>query len=58
VTISSDDPPFFHTSLKREYELASDTFGFTDEEINELTRTSIEAAFVDEETRKVLFARL
>ncbi|WP_455874328.1 adenosine deaminase [Rhizobium yanglingense] len=58
VTISSDDPPFFHTSLKREYELAADAFGFSDSEINELTRTGIEAAFVDEATRMALLARL
>ena len=58
VTISSDDPPFFHTSLKREYELASEAFGLSDAEINAMTRTAIEAAFVDEETRKALFARL
>jgi adenosine deaminase len=58
VTISSDDPPFFRTSLKREYELASDAFGFSDSEINALTRTAIEAAFVDEETRMALLARL
>ncbi|QFY61995.1 adenosine deaminase [Rhizobium grahamii] len=58
VTISSDDPPFFHTSLEREYELAASAFGFTDSEIDELTRTGLEAAFVDEETRKVLLARL
>ena len=58
VTISSDDPPFFHTSLKREYELASEAFGFSDAEIDAMTRTGIEAAFVDEETRKALFARL
>lgn len=58
VTISSDDPPFFHTSLAREYELAASAFGFTDSEIDELTRTGLEAAFVDEETRKVLLARL
>nr|WP_210299296.1 adenosine deaminase [Rhizobium sp. BK379] len=58
VTISSDDPPFFHTSLKREYELASEAFAFSDAEINAMTRTAIEAAFVDEETRKALLARL
>jgi adenosine deaminase len=58
VTISSDDPPFFRTSLKREYELAASAFGFTDAAINEMTRTGIKAAFVDEATRKALFARL
>jgi adenosine deaminase len=58
VTISSDDPPFFHTSLEREYQLASDAFGFSDDEINTLTRTGIEAAFVDKETRRALLAKL
>lgn len=58
VTISSDDPPFFHTSLGREYQLARDAFGFSDEEINGLTRTAIEAAFVDEATRNRLLAML
>ena len=58
VTISSDDPPFFHTSLAREYEIARTEFGFSDAEINDLTRTAIEAAFVDEETRSALMTRL
>jgi len=58
VTINSDDPPFFHTSLKREYELASTAFGFSDDEINAMTRTAIEAAFVDEATRAALLTKL
>lgn len=58
VTINSDDPPFFHTSLKREYELASSAFGFGDDEINAMTRTAIEAAFVDEATRAELLAKI
>ncbi len=58
MTISSDDPPFFHTSLKQEYEFAAGVFGFSDAEIDAMTRTAIEAAFVDEQTRKVLLARL
>ena len=58
VTISSDDPPFFHTSLKREYELASTAFGFEDAEIDAITRTAVEAAFVDEKTRQDLLAKL
>jgi adenosine deaminase len=58
VTISSDDPPFFHTSLEREYDLAAGVFAFSDAEIDEMTRTGIQAAFVDEATRKALLARL
>lgn len=58
VTINSDDPPFFHTSLEREYELASGVMGFSDDEINGMTRAAVEAAFVDETTRQALFAKL
>lgn len=58
VTINSDDPPFFRTSLAREYALASSAFGFTDAEIDGMTRTALQAAFVDEATRARLIARI
>ena len=58
VTLNSDDPPFFHTSLKQEYEIASQVMGFSDDQINGMTRTAIEAAFVDEPTRLRLLAAL
>ena len=58
VCINSDDPPFFGTSLAQEYDWASSEFGFTDAEIDGMTRTAIEAAFVDEETRARLLASL
>lgn len=58
VCISSDDPPFFHTSLAQEYEIARHAFGFSDAEINAMTRTALEAAFVDEDTRAKLLAKL
>ncbi len=57
VCINSDDPPFFRTSLEREYRIASEHMGFSDAEINRMTRTALEAAFVDEETRAALLAR-
>ncbi|MBB3976520.1 adenosine deaminase [Rhizobium azooxidifex] len=58
VTLNSDDPPFFHTSLQREYDVACEAMGFTDEELNGMTKTAIGAAFVDEETRRRLLSRL
>ena len=58
VTLNSDDPPFFHTSLAREYEIAGTMMGFSETELLVMTRTAIEAAFVDEATRARLLARL
>lgn len=56
VTLNSDDPPFFHTSLAQEYDIASSVMGFGDDDINSMTRTAIQAAFVDEATRQKLLA--
>nr|MCS5572461.1 hypothetical protein [Pseudomonadales bacterium] len=58
VTLGSDDPPFFFTSLAAEYQRAEEVFGFTPEELRGLTRTAIEAAFVDDGIKADLFAKL
>ena len=42
VTLSSDDPPYFWTSLKREYEVAAEHFGLDDKALAAVTRTAIE----------------
>lgn len=51
VTLNTDDPAMFHTSLTHEYELAQDIFGFTDEHIRELARNSLEASFLPAEKK-------
>jgi|SRR5215472_15628543 len=51
ITLNTDDPAMFHTSLTREYELAQDVFGFTDEHIRELARNSLEASFLPAEKK-------
>ena len=58
VTLNSDDPPYFWTSLKREYDIASSHFGMSEKDLTAITRTAIEAAFVDRATRTMLLARL
>jgi len=57
VTLSSDDPPYFHTTIGREYDIAREYFGYDDAELLGFTRTAIEAAFVDGDTRKRLLEK-
>lgn len=58
VTISTDDPPFFHTTMRHEYARLADTFGWEDEIFTQIAKTSAEAAFCDAETRATLLTRL
>jgi aminodeoxyfutalosine deaminase len=46
LTLNTDDPAMFGTSLTHEYELAQNEFGFTDEHLRELARNSFEASFL------------
>ena len=54
ITLNTDDPAMFRTSLSREYQLVQDAMGFTDEHLRELARNSFEAAFLPAE-RKLHF---
>lgn len=54
VTVSTDDPPFFHTTMKHEYDRLADTFGWGDTEFAEINRNAAAAAFCDAETRTKL----
>jgi aminodeoxyfutalosine deaminase len=49
LTLNTDDPAMFRTSLCREYAIAQKTFGFTEEQLRELARNSFEASFLDAE---------
>jgi adenosine deaminase len=58
VTLNSDDPPYFWTTLKHEYDIAAEHFGMSDKDLTAVTRTAIEAAFVDRKTKVQLLSRL
>jgi adenosine deaminase len=49
VTLGSDDPPYFGTTIGREYELAHDRLGCTLEDLGAITETALNAAFSDTE---------
>ncbi|MGV6802685.1 MAG: adenosine deaminase [Ruegeria sp.] len=58
VTVSTDDPPFFHTTMRREYEMLNQAFGWDAEDFAALNETALSAAFCDEETRTRVRKRL
>ena len=57
ITLNSDDPAMFRTSLVEEYRLVQEAFGFTDEHLRELARNSFEASFLPPE-KKIQFLNL
>lgn len=58
VTLGSDDPPYFGATLAGEYQVAREAFGLDDDALLEITRTALRAAFVQEEIRAELLARV
>jgi aminodeoxyfutalosine deaminase len=51
ITLSTDDPAMFQTSLNKEFEIAQQEFSFTEEHLRELARNSIEASFLPVEKK-------
>lgn len=51
ITLNTDDPAMFQTSLNREYEIAQQEFNFSEEHLRELARNSIEASFLPVEKK-------
>jgi len=58
VTVSTDDPPFFHTTMAREYERLAEAFDWDDGVFRQFARTSLDAAFCDADTRARIQKRM
>jgi aminodeoxyfutalosine deaminase len=58
VTLNSDDPAMFGTSLEREMTLAAQTFGQTQEQLRGLMENAARAAFLPEGDKAVLLREL
>jgi adenosine deaminase len=54
VTVSTDDPPFFHTTMRDEFTKLAEVFGWDRDDLNFVNTTALEAAFCDDATRAVL----
>ena len=58
VSLNSDDPPFMSTTLAQEYALTQKAYNYTNDEMEAITTMAIECAFVDEDTKKILRAKI
>jgi aminodeoxyfutalosine deaminase len=58
ITLNTDDPEMFQTTLVEEYQIAQDEFGFTDEELRQVARNSFLASWLPEERKKKLLEQL
>jgi adenosine deaminase len=51
VTISTDDPPFFRTTMAREYDKLAEAHDWDTNQFMRIARTSLDAAFCDADTK-------
>jgi adenosine deaminase/aminodeoxyfutalosine deaminase len=52
ITLNSDDPDMFHTTLNREYRIAQDALGFSNDDLRKLARNSFAASFLPEDRKR------
>lgn len=58
LSINSDDPPFFSTSIGQEYQKITKSLGFTKEDFNRINTMAIQHAFLDTTNKQKILAKL
>ena len=58
VTINSDDPPMFGTTLNREYEIAADLLDLDEAGVAELSRAAVRASYAPDAVKQRLLAEI
>ncbi len=58
LTLGSDDPPYFGASIGGEYAVARAHLGFGEGELEQITRTAVQASFADDAVKRTLLNRL
>ena len=58
VTLGSDDPPYFGASIGGEYGICAERYGWGEDDLREITRTALEAAFCEETLKAGLMRKV
>jgi adenosine deaminase len=54
VTVNSDDPAMFNTSINQEYLVLAQQLGFTLNDLKQLSMNGLEASFLPDEEKKAM----
>ncbi|MFN8194528.1 MAG: adenosine deaminase [Nocardioidaceae bacterium] len=58
VTVNSDDPPMFNTTLNREYAIAADLLGLDARGVADLAQAAVDASFAEPDLKQALTAEI
>jgi aminodeoxyfutalosine deaminase len=58
VTVNSDDPPMFNTTLNREYEVAADLLGLDRAGVAQIAAGAVRASFAPAEVKTQVLAEI
>jgi aminodeoxyfutalosine deaminase len=58
VTVNSDDPPMFNTTLNREYEIAAELLELDEAGVADLARNAVRASFAEDDVKTRLLAEI
>jgi aminodeoxyfutalosine deaminase len=58
ITVNSDDPPMFNTTLNREYEIAADLLGLDEAGVADLARNAVRASFAEDAVKARILAEI
>ena len=57
ITVSTDDPPYFHTDMTKEYTNLHQELGWETKDFNAINQTAMQAAFCDDITRNAILKK-
>jgi aminodeoxyfutalosine deaminase len=58
ITVNSDDPPMFGTTLNREYEIAAELLGLDESGVADLARTAVRVSFAPDEVKSRILGEI
>ncbi|MDP6095868.1 MAG: adenosine deaminase, partial [Gammaproteobacteria bacterium] len=58
LSLNSDDPPYFATTIGGEYKIAREQFGLDEKELAEITRQALEASFISDQSQGEILGKV